>query len=251
MDIPPAGRIDLHSHLLPGVDDGCRTVDDSLECVRKLISRGFVGSVCTPHMWPAMFPQNMPQTVGPAVTSLQEQIDAAGLTYRLWPGGELRLDPFIDSWVKEVGVPTLGPGRCVLVDFWGVDWPDDATEMCRWLVAEGYQPVLAHPERMGFDETTLKKVLSQMREVGVWLQGNIGCMVGESGPTAAMWVRRLLREERYRVMALDMHGPESLELRIEGLALLEIEAGRDKLDEMFIDAPRRILTWGCDAAGSG
>src|SRR5262245_32791323 len=99
--------IDLHSHLLPGIDDGCRTVNESLACVGTLLNHGFTGSVCTPHVGMTIFPENIPANIAKQVDVLQQQVRATGLEYQLWAGGELRIDEDTLSWLGEHGVPTL------------------------------------------------------------------------------------------------------------------------------------------------
>jgi protein-tyrosine phosphatase len=240
---PPA-RIDLHSHLLPGLDDGCRSLDESIYCVQRLMECGFVGSVCTPHLWPEAFPENTPEQIGRAVAELREHIHLSGLNYQLWTGGELRIADTTLGWLDEVGVPTLGTSRCVLMDYWGERWPGYADELCLKLLERGYQPILAHPERMGLEESDLERLLLDLEHMGVWFQGNFNCMTGGEGRTAARWVRRLLNEARYFAMALDMHRPETLESRLEGLMLIEAEWGEETLRHLIEVQPRKVLLEG-------
>src|SRR6476619_3874967 len=100
------GFIDVHSHLLPGIDDGCALVADSLDCIRMLKEAGFVGSICTPHFLPSVYPENLPELVRERTELLQDEVNAAGLDYRLWPGAEVRLDAETTQWFERFGVPT-------------------------------------------------------------------------------------------------------------------------------------------------
>jgi short-subunit dehydrogenase len=133
----PPGRIDLHGHLLPGIDDGCGTSEESLECIRRLLAHGFVGSVCTPHVTRENYPENTPENIARAVAALEERVAAAGLDYALWPGGEVRIARSTVAWLEEQGVPTLGSGRWVLVDHWGPTWPAAAEELFAAVHARG------------------------------------------------------------------------------------------------------------------
>src|SRR4051812_7484366 len=99
------GFIDVHSHLLPGIDDGCPIIADSLECIRLLKDAGFVGSICTPHFLPTIYPENLPDFVRERTAALQREVDAAGLDYRLWAGAEVRLDAETTQWLDRYGVP--------------------------------------------------------------------------------------------------------------------------------------------------
>lgn len=237
----PPGRIDIHCHLIPGIDDGCSTLDESLDCVRRLIKAGFVGSVCTPHMWPDSLPNNTPAHVRQWTADLQREIDAAGLDYRVWPGGELRMFDGAVAWMQAHGVPRLGNSRCVLLDYWDRRWPKWANDLFGYLTSRRYQPILAHPERLPFDGApgSLESVLRDVQAQGVWLQGNYRCMTGEDGYAADQVVRQLLTDNRYQLMALDMHGPDSLESRLDGLALAEAEFGREAVQRLTEQAPRK------------
>jgi protein-tyrosine phosphatase len=233
--------IDFHSHLLPGIDDGCHSIDESLTCVRSLVEHGFRGTVCTPHMAIEAFPENTPEHVARRVHALQEHLHAAGLDYQLWPGAELRIAEDTLPWIHEHGVPTLGPSRYVLVDYWGSYWPAYADAVIDNLLQAGYHPILAHPERMDLDDREWDAVLERLEQLGVWLQGNLRCIAGREGPRTAERARCLLRMGRYRVLATDMHGPTDLADRLAGLQVGAQLVGARKLQELIGDALENIL----------
>src|SRR5690349_17751445 len=94
------GRIDVHSHLLPGVDDGCATLDESLACARKLVEAGYTHAFCTPHIWPNL-PQNTVAEISKRTARLQQAFDEAQVPLKLFPGGELNLRPEITDTPPE------------------------------------------------------------------------------------------------------------------------------------------------------
>ena len=236
----PTGRIDIHSHMLPGIDDGCADLAESLKSIRMLKEAGYVGTLCTPHLWPELFPENTPANVRRWVADLSQQLKEQGIDYPLWPGGELRLFEKCIDWLKAVGVPTLAGSKYVLADFWEDDWPGYADRVFDWLLSEGYQPILAHPERIGIRDG-LEKHLDALTARGVLLQGNFRCMTGEDGYLPDQRVRRYLQEDRYWIMALDMHRPSDLPSRLDGLKMVADEFGRDVVDRMTIERPRALI----------
>ncbi len=236
-----ADRIDIHCHLLPGIDDGCRDSDESRECIRRLKAAGFVGSICTPHMWPDAFPANTPENIRAMVARFDEELRDAGIDYRVWPGGELRLFEGVIPWLEKNGVPTLGDSNFVLVDFWDKQWPRFANAAFEWLIKNKYQPILAHPERIPASLSELDKKLREVEEMGVLLQGNARSFTGGEGMAAGQIVRMLMQQNRYAFLAMDMHRPESLNSRLDGLALAEVEFGQKAVDYLIIQAPRRIV----------
>ena len=235
------GLIDLHIHLLPGVDDGCRTLEESLACVRNLVEHGFRGSVCTPHMAIGDFAENTPANIAGRVSVLQERLNAARLDYELWAGGELRIADDTLTWLLKHGVPTLGPSRHVLVDFWGSRWPACADAVIEQLLQNGFHPILAHPERMDFEDRDWTAVLNRLQERGVLLQGNLRCIAGREGPRVGQRARRLLREDRYRVLATDVHGTADLADRLAGLSVVAEQVGLTKQRELLAICPREIV----------
>jgi len=240
IDALPPGRIDLHSHLIPGIDDGCQSFEESFACVRMLRDAGFVATVCTPHIWRDMFPANVPANIEPWTAQVQRRLDDASLDYAVWPGGEVRLYDGIVDWFEAAGVPTLGATRYVLMDFWSPAWPAWLEPTMAWLLDRGYQPILAHPERTP-DQPRLLENLRALNDRGVMFQGNCLPYTGAEGREPRRLMKTLLKENRYDLLALDMHGADTLGDRLEGLAQLRKALGDDRLDELTCAAPRAIL----------
>ncbi|MDP6154407.1 MAG: hypothetical protein QF785_13575 [Phycisphaeraceae bacterium] len=236
----PSGRIDVHCHLLPGIDDGCQNLDETFQCIEQLKAAGYIGSILTPHMWIGQYPKNTPENVQRWARDLREQLRLAKVGYHLWVGGELRLCKKVIKWCQKHGVPTVAESNCVLVDFWEQSWPRFADKAFDWLIEEGYQPILAHPERIQFNDK-LEANLKQVQARGVMLQGNLRCMTGEEGFFPDKLVRQLLEEKRYALLALDAHGPYDLQGRLDGIKFVEDEFGADVVKQMLETAPRELL----------
>jgi len=240
--IPPTGRIDVHSHMLPGIDDGCETIDESIACIKLLKQAGYTATICTPHVWPELFPDNTPTHIQRLTHELQEQLTERSIEYPLWPGGELRLFKGAIDWMKAHGVPTLADSKYVLADFWEDTWPKYVDQTFDWLITQGYKPILAHPERLGIADTQkLTDHLDALTARGVLLQGNFRCMTGEDGYLPDQRVRQFLSENRYYLLAMDMHRPDALPSRLDGMQMVVEEFGQDVVDLMTIDRPRQVL----------
>lgn len=176
------------------------------------------------------------------MATLQDELDAAGLNYQLWAGGELRIAEDTISWIEEHGVPTVGQSCYVLVDYWGNKWPAYADRVIEYLLQEGYRPIVAHPERMDLDDVEWDAVLDRLEQSGVWLQGNLKCLAGREGPKVELRATRLLEEDRYRVLATDMHGTADLTDRLAGLSVVEQHVGGAKLRTLLAVVPQEIMT---------
>lgn len=235
------GFLDLHSHLLPGIDDGCCNIKESLDCVRRLQQHGFVGTVCTPHVVFAQYPNNTPPKIEIWAEALRKQLAEAEINYQIWTGAEVRITDETYSWMQRHGVPTLGDGRCVLLDSWDAHWPEAGDQVMDWLLEEGYQPILAHPERMALDDDPLESLLDRLMNKRVWLQGNLNSLAGGEGNSARRRMQVWLEENRYSLIASDMHRPHHLDGRMHGVQLLFDAVGDEKATELLAARPRVIL----------
>jgi len=235
---PPHGRIDIHSHLIPGRDDGCIDLEESIKAIAMLKAAGFVGTVCTSHVWDTNFPDNQPAQVVRWGDELRAELNQRGIDYPVWTGGEVRIFPGCIELFQERGVPVLARSNCVLCDFWDQDWSDWIDRVFQWLLLEGFKPILAHPERVMCCRDVPRR-LKRLREMGVMLQGNARSMTGHEGPAAAEAKRDWLDDDLYHFVALDMHRTDQLPSRFDGVDMLKAEYGDERAKQLIEDAPRQ------------
>jgi protein-tyrosine phosphatase len=236
-----SGRVDSHSHILPGIDDGCPDLEASLACVRQFIAAGYVGTICTPHVIPKLYPRNTPNQIRVWVAELQAELTRQGLDYQLWAGGEFVLAPENWEFFEQNGVPTLGRSRAVLMDWWGATWPDHADVTIDRLLAEGYQPILAHPERMKLPEAKLHALVDSLTARGVWLQGNLNSLSGGEGAQSQALGHDWLQNGRYYLLASDAHHPERLDGRFAGLQVAIDLVGLEQVTELVSRRTRALV----------
>jgi protein-tyrosine phosphatase len=239
------GRVDVHTHLLPGVDDGCATVAESIECGRALVAAGYSHAYCTPHVWPNL-PENNAREIGGRVAALQGEFDGAGVALKLLPGGEHNL---LSAWpgLAETArgeIVTYGLlGRYLLFDFWC-----DTAEMvrqriepaARYLREQGFELILAHPERIEALQND-EGALDRLTELGVKLQLNSWCLAEACGDKRREMAERLLEEGRYFLIGTDLHRPKGMAARIEGLAVAERLVGSSELSRLTMENPRLLM----------
>src|SRR5690348_1352020 len=115
--------LDVHSHLLPGIDDGCATLEESLACARQLVAAGYSEAFCTPHVWHNL-PHNTPGNIRRWTQSLQQALDHAGIALRLHPGGEMNLQSIAQHPAANQLVTYSLAGRYLLLDLWADTLPD-------------------------------------------------------------------------------------------------------------------------------
>jgi protein-tyrosine phosphatase len=199
--------LDLHAHVLPGVDDGPDTVDGALALLRALQDEGVTTVAATPHVHPAY-----PTTVelrDERLALVQEAAAAAGLTIVVVPGGELDLEYAAGYDDDQIRAFALGGGPAVLVEFpWGPTWPLALTPTCRDLRLRGFLPVVAHPERARPVQQRPER-LDDVIASGAVCQITTGSLAGRFGETAQRTAFALLRERRGHLIASDAHGVNS------------------------------------------
>jgi protein-tyrosine phosphatase len=175
--------VDLHCHLLPGIDDGSSTLDDALAHARRLSAEGVRDVACTPHVKAAHFPAVHISELAGRVADLQAAIDAERLRIRLHTGGEvahedaLRLDP---SDLERVAQGPAG-ARWILLEcpFAGIG--DAFVAAADRLTRLGYGLVLAHPERAAGVLREGREPLEALRAAGALLQVNVCSLLGNHG----------------------------------------------------------------------
>ncbi|MCC3157823.1 capsular biosynthesis protein [Hymenobacter sp. 15J16-1T3B] len=169
---------DMHSHLLPGLDDGAETVEQSLELLRLMQTLGYRKLVMTPHIM-GDFYRNTPEGVRGALAQLQHAATAAGIDVELHCAAEYYLDEFFMRRL-ETGEELLsfgGDKRYLLFETSYINEPFNLQEAVFGLKAAGYQPVLAHPERYTYLYGRFPE-LEKIRENGALLQVNLNSLVG-------------------------------------------------------------------------
>jgi protein-tyrosine phosphatase len=237
-------RIDVHCHFLPALDDGCKSVGESLECLRMMAAAGYSRVFCTPHCGSADFTELTTAEVAERVRALTGQVVAAGIPIELKPGGELRLSPMIAEDLPEenggCGIPTYGQaGKYVLTDLWEADWPAWAVRAIEWLQKRGLTVIVAHPERMPALRSN-PELIEDIARLGVLFQGNLGPIAGADAADIVVLARRYLQEGRYFMVGTDGHRPAHMAMRLTGLKVVEELVGKEKLEELTVRNPSRL-----------
>ena len=236
--------IDYHSHILPGIDDGARTLDEAIGMARVLAAAGCRTVHCTPHCIPGVY-ATVPGQVREAVAALQAELDAAGVGLRLVPGMEYYLDEYFPEQLERA-LP-LGDSDLLLVEAPGQAHADLLRENLFLARRRGFTPLIAHPERYrwwapppppksglwarlrsrrapqpasgGFP------TIDDLHAQGCLLQGNLGSLAGRYGPEVRRRALYLLHAGLYTHFGSDAHRLDGLEGMVKGGKAVIGEAG--------------------------
>jgi protein-tyrosine phosphatase len=194
--------IDLHSHILPAVDDGPRTLDGSLELARAAVADGTRTILATPHVNDD--PRIGPELVAERLEQLRPALAEAEIPLEVLPGGEIAIWRLVDLDDAALRALALGGGPYVLVESPFSPVVGDFEPMVLDLHARGHRVLLAHPERCpAFQRDPAR--LERLADAGVLVQITAGSMVGAFGSTVRRFTAGLLRDGLAHVVASDAH----------------------------------------------
>jgi len=231
---------DLHSHLLPGVDDGAADLKTSLVMARAFAEQGVVCVACTPHIMPGIYLNSGPQ-IKQAVALLQRGIDEAGIALKVVPGADNHIVPDFVPGLKEGRLLTLADSIYVLVEPPHHVAPARLEDLFFDICLAGYVPVLTHPERLSWIESKYE-VMQRLAAHGVWMQITSGSLCGRFGRRPRYWAQRLLEEGLVHLLATDAHNltsrpPDLLEGRREAERLV----GAEEAKHLVVTRPQGVL----------
>lgn len=197
---------DIHNHLLAGIDDGAADINESLALLALAEQQGITHLVNTPHIIPGRFDNDV-ASISQASRVLADALATSSLSIKLAVAAEVRISPEILGWVKTQSLPFIGYWHnkpALLLELPGNQLPHGSDKLVGWLVSQGIQPILAHPERHAFFHTQPSKLQPFIR-LGCLFQITAGSVLGDFGQAAQAFAHRLLIEDKVHFMASDAH----------------------------------------------
>ncbi len=242
MDGDITAYADVHSHLVPDVDDGARSVEDVLEAIDRFIRYGVRKFITTPHLDGSLThdPTRLKERLDLVSEAFDEAAEAVGGRFpevEFRRGHEVMLDvpevDFTDPRTRLAGT------SFVLVEWPRLQLPPGTSGVVARIVAQGYRPIIAHPERyVGMELATAEA----WRDAGALLQVNLGSLVSRYGADARTLAYRLLRRGWADYLASDFHGrPERSLYLEEARAQLREVGGQEAFVHLYLTNPARIL----------
>ena len=195
--------IDLHSHLLPGIDDGAKDLALALRMAEAFVADGVEVVACTPHILPGLYHNSGPQ-IRQAVATLQAALEAENIPLRLITGADNHVVADFVVRLKSGHLLTLGDTRYVLVEPPHHVAPARLDALFFNILVAGFVPILTHPERLTWIKSEYA-LMQRLVQNGVWLQVTSGSLSGAFGRDARYWAERLLDEGYVHILATDAH----------------------------------------------
>ena len=200
---------DIHSHILPGIDDGSPDVETSVFLIEGLMKLGITNAVATPHIIGDLY-RNDADTINKALTILRNTLIEKEIDFKINAAAEYMLDAyFLELLQKKIPLLTI-KNNMVLTEFSYAERPFNTESMVFSIITEGYQPILAHPERYAYYHNDFKEY-HKLADLGFMLQVNLLSLTGYYGKAVAKAAAYLIKNKLVSFAGTDLHHKKHLE----------------------------------------
>jgi len=216
--LPPADlsvlQADMHSHLIPGIDDGAKTIEDSLQLIKELHLLGYKKLITTPHIMSDHY-KNTSEIILDGLKKMREALKNEGIPVELDAAAEYYLDFDFEAKIEGGELLTFGDNY-VLVEVSFINPPQNLDQIIFKLQTSDYKPVLAHVERYPYwynDE----QVYQKLKDAGVLLQLNIASLTGYYSPQTKKVAERLIDNNMIDLLGTDCHNMNYIKILKDSL----------------------------------
>lgn len=201
--------IDMHSHYLPGIDDGAENIEITIEMLRHFESLGYKKVIATPHIM-GDFYKNTPEIISGKINDVKNRLETENLSIQLQYAAEYYLDEsFLSRINKREKLLTFGDNY-ILFETSYINESSQLKEVIFGLKSEGYRPVFAHPERYTYMYNDFKKY-EEIYQLGIHFQLNMLSLIGHYSPMAKKVAERLIDAGMISFVGTDAHNPRHFE----------------------------------------
>lgn len=222
--------IDIHAHILPGIDDGAEDMYDTLEMASMAVESGITDMVATPHCnIPGMMSNYYSEEYVRLFRETERALKEEGIPLNLYAGMEVFMTPEVPSLLREEKILTINGSHFLLVEFAFDEDPDFASQMLQEMKSLGLIPIVAHPERYEFVQGN-PQLVYEWRKLGYLMQLNKSSLMGRFGMHSYKTAHQLLQHNLASVIASDAHSP-----------FQRTPYMQDAYEELLLDYPERYL----------
>lgn len=233
--------IDIHCHIMPGVDDGSKNLEESLAIFENAATSGITDIILTPHYIKGTRYQYDNENKEKLAEILREALRRAELDINVYIGNEIYIDESVPKLLDEHKIATLAGSRYILIELPVNSEFHSAPELIFKLISSDFIPVIAHPERYIYFQKHPEKV-DRYIELGCLMQGNYMSLLGKYGKKAKSTLKYLLQERKIDLLASDIHHSyHEYRLPEAEKKVLRIVRDKDLVQKLFIENPEKII----------
>ena len=230
--------IDFHSHIVFDVDDGSKSIEDSIKMIKQAKSAGFKAIIATPHYMEDYYECNY-QEIEEKINKIEQAIKSEGIV--IYHGNEIYTTTNMKEILESGIATTINGSKYVLFELPMNEKPMNMLEVIYQIKESGRVPIIAHPERYSYVQKD-PNILIDLIEEGVLFQANFGSIIGQYGDTAKKTVKQLLKNNFIHFLGSDIHRPNGIYLRMdEVIETLEKTIDTEKIKELTYINPRKVL----------
>jgi len=229
--------VDIHCHILYGVEDGPKTIEEAVVLSRKLTEKGVSKVIATPHFIGDYDLKPTPECVNKLISQLNGELHNQGIELSIYPGMEgFASDDTVDR-IKNGEILTLNNSKYVLIEFSFENIPKYMSNLLFSMQLEGYIPIIAHPERYSL-QYRRSGIIKEAVEKGALIQVNSGSLMGYHGKEVRKEAIRLIKEGMVHLIANDAHGGKRPIPSMKDVEKVLIEiCGTENTDIIFYKNP--------------
>lgn len=233
--------IDIHTHILPGIDDGSVDPEESLEMIQEAYENGFTDIITTSHyIYNGSYNVNYEQREQ-IIKALQTIIDAKNIDLTLYNGAEAYITPELSLLYNNKTISTLANSKYVLFELPLNSKIIYAKEVIKDLIDNGYIPIIAHPERYEEVQNNIEKAVEWVN-MGALLQCNYSSITGQYGSAAKKTIIKLLKKDLISFLGTDCHQAQSVYINMdEILHEFRKHVGKEKLNELTTLNAKKVI----------
>lgn len=232
--------IDVHSHILPNIDDGSRSIDETFNLIKEAKEAGFEGIICTSHYMENYYETDRPEREV-WINAIHENLKNKNIEMNLYLGNEIYMSDNIIKLLEDGKATTMNDTSYVLFELPLNIEPMNLYDMVYEMQQYKIVPILAHPERYSFVQTD-PELIYDLIDKGVLMQANYGSIVGQYGKKAQMIVQKFLENNMIHMLGTDAHRQNTIYPKIpEILVELKSLIGEEKLNELTTINPELVI----------
>ena len=224
--------IDIHCHILYGIDDGAKDLDESLAMAKFAYEDGIRQIIATPHF--TKDHMNDKKIIRDKVVQLQQLLDKEQIPIKIHAGNEVRIESaaFIYEHTRKKSFHYLGnKSKFILLEQTWHAYNADTMEVAQWFMNQGIQPIIPHPERHSFFREQ-PGLLIDLIQKGCWTQVSVDSLLGKNTEDARLFAEWLVQHNCVHVLATDAHNIDRKPVLSVGYQIIESLAGIQRVEEM-------------------
>lgn len=232
--------IDMHSHILPGIDDGAKSIEESIEMIKEAYKAGFTAIVSTSHYIEDSYDASK-QKRYELIKIIEKRLENENIDITIYNGAEAYVNTNLNDLIKKEELVTINETKYLLIELPMNNKIIYLNEIISELKDNGIIPIIAHPERYSYVQKD-PKILNDLIDQGVLFQSNYGSLIGKYGKDAQKAVKKLLKNNMIQLLGTDTHRSNSTYTQMDEIIKKFTKLlGKEKFEILSTVNPLKVI----------